>query len=350
MLEPLFSAADLERSGLTHTRPFLELAASPVGLIDVGARWGISEVFSPAASFLDVLAFEPDPEEAERLKTSAKEGGPWAGIAVEPFALADSAKKVTLHLLARANNSSIYPVRQEMYDRYKLKGFELVKTIELDALSLDQAVFAPGYQDRRFGEILKIDAQGAELEILRGAERVLSERTQCLVCEAAFFTPYDGACLFSDVERFLRDRGLRFYGFLDFQHRSTKRLDKRVHRARERMMQADAVFFRDPLDNSDTAKNISGRQISVLLVASTLFGYFDFSAELAALPRWNSADRVAIGQSIAKLAEVPTERAAEPIEALRKVNSSDSKASLVAVGRWVDRLRDFQTYHDVTAD
>jgi hypothetical protein len=217
-------------------------------------------------------------------------------------------------------------------------------------LSLDQAVFAPGYQDRRFGEILKIDAQGAELEILRGAERVLSERTQCLVCEAAFFTPYDGACLFSDVERFLRDRGLRFYGFLDFQHRSTKRLDKRVHRARERMMQADAVFFRDPLDNSDTAKNISGRQISVLLVASTLFGYFDFSAELAALPRWNSADRVAIGQSIAKLAEVPTERAAEPIEALRKVNSSDSKASLVAVGRWVDRLRDFQTYHDVTAD
>jgi FkbM family methyltransferase len=347
MLEPLFSAAQLESSGFTKSGAFAELRAVPIGLVDIGARWGVSEVFTPAAPIFDVLAFEPDPDEAARLRDSASRNAPWASLAIEPTAVADSRKKVTLHLLTRANNSSIFPVNQHYYQRYNMKGFELVKKLQLEAQSLDEAIFAPRYTNRRFGEVIKMDAQGAELEILRGSERTLRERTLCVVCEAAFFTPYEGACLFSDVERHLRDRGMSFYGFLDFQHRSTKRLDKRLQRGRERFMQADAVFFRDPLDEPEGSDALSRRKTGVLFVAALLFGFYDFAAELAELRIWPTEERRYLEEAVRRLATVRAIDALAPLEALRRIRASDAASSLVEMGRWVDRLRDFQTYHDV---
>jgi len=347
VLDPLLSAGQLEESGFTHTELYEEFRAFPIGLVDVGARWGVSAVFAPAAPIFSVLAFEPDPDEAAKLLEATRSETTWAGLVLERHALADKARKVQLHLLARANNSSIYPVRQHYYDRYKLKGFEQVKTIELEAVPLDEIAFATNNAKRRFGEIIKIDTQGAELDILRGAERILRERTQCVVCEAAFFTPYEGACLFSDVERFLRDRSLSFYGFLDFQHRSTRRLDKRVHRGRERVMQADAVFFRDPMDQPQLDHPLSRRQVAVLLVSSLLFAFYDFAAELADLPIWSANERQMLSKSIKSLATVTPSQASEPIEFLKNIPASDTSSRLVEMGRWVDRLRDFQTYHDV---
>ena len=346
MLEPLFSVADVERSGFLASALHRELVHRPVGLVDVGARWGVSDLFAPMASALDVLAFEADDEEAKRLTIAHPAGAPWASLNVAPVALADTQRRMTLHLLAHPNNSSLYPVDEERYHRYKLRGFELVSTIELDAVPLDEIVFDPRYEAKRFGEIIKIDAQGAELDILKGAERTLCERAQCVVCEAAFFTPYTGACLFSDVELHLRARGFSFYGFLDFQHRSTKRLDKRVHRGRERFMQADAVFFHDPLERRRGGGQVDMRSAAVLFVTSLLFGFYDFSAELADLPIWEPAERARLGDVVRSLAAVPAQQVGLAVGQLASECSLNPSATLVTVGRFVDRLRDFCTYHD----
>lgn len=339
MTSALFDRARLRQSGFDKTRLFCDLKAQPVGLVDVGARWGVSDVFALTAELFDVIAFEPDPEEAARLAQSAGNSAPWAGLRVLPHALADRRRTLTLHLLRRANNSSIFPVDMRWYDRYALAGFELEKQIELPAVPLDDIVFDETGGARQ-GEILKIDTQGAELLILQGAERTLTECTLVIICEANFFSVYNNVPLFSEIELHLRQRGFSFYGFLDLQQRSTRQLDKRVTRGRERWMQADAVFFRDPFTQSVR----DPRSLGILVLAATLLGFFDFALEVAA--RLPKADKDVV-EAIRRLAAVAAEDVTSDVAELNGRITAHPELSAVYLGRLVDTLRDLHTYHDV---
>jgi FkbM family methyltransferase len=335
----LFDRDRLAQCGFDRTRLFAALKHEPVGLIDVGARWGISEVFRPTAELFDVIAFEPDPKEAAELTQTASQTAPWAGLKILPHALADRRRNLTLHLLKRANNSSIFPVDMRWYERYALAGFELEKELQLPAVPLDEIVFGEGDHLHR-GEILKIDTQGAELLILQGAERTLRERTLCLVCEASFFTVYQGAPLFSELELHLRQRGFSLYGFLDVQQRSSRRLDKRLTRGRERWMQADAAFFKDPFDQPIS----DARSLGVLVLAGLLFGFFDFALEVAERLPEGSHD---IAKAIRELATVsPTKVSQQLTQLARQIDANPAEAA-ARLGRYVDGLRDFHTYHEV---
>lgn len=55
-------------------------------------------------------------------------------------------------------------------------------------------------------DAIKLDTQGSELDILRGASRALSSCT-LIEIEVEFNPIYEGQNLFCDVDRFLRDRG-----------------------------------------------------------------------------------------------------------------------------------------------
>src|SRR2546428_3800529 len=279
MLKPLFSPDDVQRSGFAETVVGRCLGESAVGLTDVGARWGVSPLFTPLARYCDVLAFEPDAAEATRIR-AARESALWRGLTVKEYALASKRGALTLHILRRPNNSSIYPVIPHCYERYKLKGFELEHKVQVPAVKLDDVIFGDA-DAHRWGEIIKIDVQGAELDILKGATRTLASLTQCIVCEVNFFSAYEGVPLFSEVESFLRAHGFRLYGLLDVQHRSTRQLDKTLYRGRERLMQADAVVFRDPLESGTPLRwPENERSFSVLVAATLLTGFFDYCLEL----------------------------------------------------------------------
>lgn len=340
MIPLLFDRARLDESGFSKTRLFQDLQSQPAGLVDIGARWGISEIFHLSAELLDVLGFEADPAEAAHLVETAGKSAAWAGFKILPNAIADKRGPVTLHLLRRANNSSILPVDPKWYERYSLAGFELEKKIQLDAVPLDDIVFGEVGKGSRYGELLKVDTQGAELRIFKGAERTLRERTLCIICEASFFTVYDGAPLFSELELYLRERGFSFYGFLDFQQRSTRRLDKRLTRGRERYMQADAIFFKDPADQ----KIPDVRSLEVLVLAATVLGFFDFALEVASLIPGGAPD---VSDAIRHLAAISPEAVANDVTALAKNVAAHPELSAVYVGKMLDNLRDIHTYHEV---
>lgn len=346
MLDPLFTAEDLVQSGFAATVIGRFLNKSPVGLTDVGARWGVSPIFRPFAAYCDVLAFEPDEVEATRIR-ALQDSTLWRMLTVKECALASERRVLKLNILRRPNNSSIYPVIPHYYDRYKLKGFELERQVEVQAVSLDDAIFVQA-DARRWGEIIKIDAQGAELDILKGAERTLMSQTQCVVCEASFFSVYEGAPLFAEVESFLRARGFRLYGLLDAQHRSTKQLNKKQFRGRERLMQADAVFFRDPLEPGSTLlSNTDGQRLVVIQIVSALmFGFFDFAIELVKAAEWSAVEKTDLIGVIQLLANGNTAGTAEAVLQLAKEIQECSGQPLLAIGRFVDENRDFHTYHD----
>jgi hypothetical protein len=97
------------------------------------------------------------------------------------------------------------------------------------------------------------------------------------------------------VETFMRKSGFTFFGFSAMSYRSGRMRDmlgKGGSLWRERLIHADAVFFKDPL--AENAPALTERAGHALFACSMLLGYFDLALEVA-LESWatgNEADKV----------------------------------------------------------
>ena len=226
----------------------------PLGFVDIGARGGVHPLVAPLGDCVSVLGFEPD-------KQAAKE----SGIECLPMALAAKPGPAILYRCAASTNDSLRPINKQFVTRYNMVKFAQTGLTTVQAYTLDQMLEVIPTQ----GEFLKLDTQGTEYEILHGAFRTLHERTAAVYCEVEFARIYEGQRLFSDIELFLRGFGFSFIGFDNMSYRSRWRL------GRERLLHADALFIKDPLEQT-----VSHRQAQVAAMACKLCGYDDLYCEI----------------------------------------------------------------------
>ncbi len=335
--DPLFADTDVGRG----------LAAEPLGFIDVGARGGVHDLVAPLARSVAVLGFEPDPPACDEMNALMARERIWARGLCLPTALADKEGPATLHLCAAPTNHSLLPINQEFVTRYRMDKFAQTGAFPLQAERLDTVLAARPAGEPNWGEFMKIDTQGTEYEILEGSRRTLAERTSALFVEVEFCEIYAGQKLFSDLERFLRDEGFAFFGFHSTHERSRKMLDKKRYIGRERLLHADAIFFKDPLESRQAA--MPPRQRHVAFACALLCGFFDFALELieAGLAGATDAERKALTALVEKLAGFPPQEAAKSALALaEEVRANPSNANL-RVGRFVDARRAICNFEDV---
>lgn len=91
---------------------------------------------------------------------------------------------------------------------------ELDHMITVDTVSIDEIV-ASGVVPPP--DIISIDAQGAELRILRGARKTL-EKVLCVVTEVEFFEIYEDQGLFDDQMKLLGQYGFRLFNIHNIQY------------------------------------------------------------------------------------------------------------------------------------
>src|SRR5206468_7179825 len=91
-----------------------------------------------------------------------------------------------------------------------------VGTTKIQVTTLDEWSASAGISNVDF---LKLDTQGAELDILRGGERVLAS-VRALEVEVEFNPIYLNQPLFGDIDRFLRDRGFVLWKLSTMAHYS----------------------------------------------------------------------------------------------------------------------------------
>jgi hypothetical protein len=100
-------------------------------------------------------------------------------------------------------------------------------------------------------EFIKIDVQGAELDIFQGGLQALKD-VLFIVTEVEFVELYHGQPLFGDVSSFLQKQGFMFHKFTELGGRTLKpiTLGGNVNTATQHLW-ADAIFIRDlnQLDN-----------------------------------------------------------------------------------------------------
>jgi FkbM family methyltransferase len=192
-------------------RAIAALLDRPIHAIDVGCRAGIRQQWRALGPYGSLVGFEPDAEECARLNA----GATGAEELYEPIALAASSGRATLHLTADPQSASLYPPNEnaarrhpELW-RHEPRGTTTVSTTTLDAWAQSRPANPI--------DVLKIDVQGAELDVLRGAE-VSLQSVRALELEVEFQALYVGQPLFGEVDEFLRGHGFLLWRLRDIAH------------------------------------------------------------------------------------------------------------------------------------
>lgn len=182
-----------------------------ITIADVGARWGSTEAWFRRAGPARLLGFEPDAAECAKLNLQAAPNERYY-----PVALGDSNGTATLYLTANPACASLYRPSQAILERYPSmrpfmgpRGTQTVHLRRLDDWASDEKI------DRI--DFLKLDTQGSEFNILRGAERLL-QTCQCVEAEVEFHPMYDGQPLFADVDGLLRGAGFHLWRLDSLTH------------------------------------------------------------------------------------------------------------------------------------
>ena len=92
----------------------------------------------------------------------------------------------------------------------ELDHVEEVESVTLDSIVRENILPAP--------DVLSVDAQGAELRIMKGGERCIADSVLCVVSEVEFYEIYQGQGLFSDQMNFLSSHGFRFVDLYSKQY------------------------------------------------------------------------------------------------------------------------------------
>lgn len=325
----------------------MALQSAPLGFIDMGARGGIISDVEPLAGVMAALGFDPDHEECAAIAHEISEVMPYALFQIAPFAVGKENGSATMNLYKTPVNNSFLKVNPAIVERYAIRTFEEAGSMPVQITSLDSYLFQQLKGEGTWGELLKLDTQGMEHDILSGATRTLAERTVAVIAEVEFFQIYSDQPLFSEVELLLRARGFSFYGFSKMSYRSRRRMDKRDSIGRERVLWADAIFFKDPFPGGFCKTSLTERGNYALFACALLLGYFDFALELA-LNTW------AKGEEAKRVQDLVMNCAAHPSKAthtrlrelLKRVEENPALAN-IELGKLVDEYRFMWDYDDM---
>jgi FkbM family methyltransferase len=176
---------------LSRLSPSFEIVVA-----DVGSAGGLAKRWAPAAEVVAPLLFDPREGGHERREGRAR---------VFPVALAAGPGVARLNLTALGNMSSTLTPNAALLARFRKKPAHtrLVGCAEMPADSLDNVARAAGVAV----DVLKVDTQGSELEILRGAEASLRSSIFFAEVEVSFLERYRGQVLADGVICHLRERG-----------------------------------------------------------------------------------------------------------------------------------------------
>jgi FkbM family methyltransferase len=172
----------------------------PFTLVDVGARGGVKDHWRAFGDDLRVIGFEPHPEEFRRLQTAKAD----TRTMILPFGLGGSDEVRTLHIHRNPSSSSLFVEDPEFIARMMLReAFAVVDHQPIELRRLDGAVGDAGV------DFIELDAEGAELEIMRAGTTILG-RTLGVFTEVRFHEGFQTP-LFAHVDVFLRDLGFSLY-------------------------------------------------------------------------------------------------------------------------------------------
>jgi FkbM family methyltransferase len=207
-------------------RPRSRLAGIDL-VLDVGANEGsFGRALRNEGYAGRIVSFEPLSLAYAKLERSAEADPAWQCMRV---ALGAQSGRAVLNVAGNWASSSFLPMKRRL--RRADPRFAYVETEEVDVAALDD--LRPRFVEPNDRLYVKLDVQGFELEVLRGAEETLVQ-ADALDVELSLTRLYDGAPLMDDVVDYIGARG---FSLIETEPTF-------IHPKKRKTLQVDGLFVR----------------------------------------------------------------------------------------------------------
>jgi FkbM family methyltransferase len=196
-----------------------------------------------------------------------------------PLALGKACGEQTLYVTHEPMCSSLYPPNETLIARFdgleELSGLDF--EIDVEIVTLDSFCETEGISEIDF---LQIDVQGADLDVLHGARKLLDESVLAIQVEVEFNELYKGQPLFADIDIFLRSQNFNLF---DILRSHLRRLGAPItsNTRQGQILWGEAYYFRDLLlANAALSKFQTPEKLLKLACIADILGFVDYAVEI----------------------------------------------------------------------
>ena len=253
------------------------LGDNPLKCVDVGARGGQQANWLDFSDLIQTDCFEPDAKACAEQAAKARPRENWF-----PAGLGGFTGMGKLHVLNKASGSSLYPPNPTMMNRFSKSEYgDLKAVIDVPFLTFSDFILR---EKRPLPNLVKLDVQGAELDILKGLQPAHWTDLLAVQAEVEFVELYKAQPLFADVDAHMKAHGfilmdllpVRGYRVAEGQMRYYLKKHLGLAIARKdisrRLVAGDALYLRDPQTLIDERNATSCYKFLLILL---MYRFFD---------------------------------------------------------------------------
>ncbi len=255
-------------------------------IIDVGARKdkarsnpSTKRDFNIIAKGCDYFGYEPDKVEYKKLLKNKNHF--WNTQKFISDALGESEGSFDLNFYAQPGLSSKFKAKKDQFSLFSRLSYlgNLNKSISVNVTTLDDSIKKNKISNPSF---LKIDVQGMELEVFKGARNFLKNQCLGIRVEIAFHELYENQPLFFEIDSHLRKLGFFPFQFLELHswRRDSKKKfpfkdpHAKINFSKGQLIHGDIIYLKNPL--SLPKKDINKQKIRLALIA-LCYQHFDMA-------------------------------------------------------------------------
>lgn len=195
-------------------------------ILDIGANVGQSAIaLSLAYPQASIHSFEPLPDCFEKLQNVSQL---LSNIIAHNYALGSKAGELSFEHNAYSASSSLLKITDNHH-----KHFPHTESVIMTKVPVARLDDLAKKLDIQKNIMIKMDVQGYEYEVIRGATNILS-KTKVVIMETSFETLYEEQPLFEEIYKAMTDLGFYYCGSFD----------QLISPKTDQVLQQDAIFVR----------------------------------------------------------------------------------------------------------
>lgn len=250
------------------------LENNKINVIDIGCRGGATPELIFLYKHINLIGFDADKDEVYNLNNNKELAFQFNTVVFYNYALDAEEGIKTLYLTRSRGSSSLYRPNSKHKSLFSSSsGLDIMSEIQLKTEKLDVVVGKEMIKDVDF---IKLDTQGTELNILKGAEKFLLPNILMVESEVEFQEAYENQPLFPELDIFLREHDFTLL-YLNRVYERINTLNSNKYGYSKGLLTFGDVLY---VKSISASQDFTSEKIVKFIVLLANYGYYDYAREV----------------------------------------------------------------------